>query len=235
MASWMSFFTEYNFRIEYKPGRLNVNAEALSPRPDYAVKTVDFNRIDVARTYTPMSSLMDEVNAACAYDVDPMQLIGAVVGNVDRIVVPNDPDLRSRIMYEYYGVLTAGHPGREKTYSLLTRDVYWNRQYKCVRKDATVGREDRKTFEDGRRTDYLGISASSISWSPQYLSTEKSFYAVCFEGVGGNADKGVEAGTNDEVSADGGSATGVDTEVEADTTVFADTGDDAGVCKGALL
>ncbi|KAG2784491.1 hypothetical protein PC129_g21064 [Phytophthora cactorum] len=50
-----------------------------------------------------------------------------------RIVVPNDYDLRMRIMYEYHDAPAAGHPGREKTYVLLTRDFYWNHQYKWVR------------------------------------------------------------------------------------------------------
>ncbi|GMF52367.1 unnamed protein product [Phytophthora fragariaefolia] len=35
MACWLSFFAEYNFRVEYKPGKLNVLADALSRRPDY--------------------------------------------------------------------------------------------------------------------------------------------------------------------------------------------------------
>ncbi|KAG3043962.1 hypothetical protein PC121_g22213 [Phytophthora cactorum] len=35
MARWLSFFAEYNFRDEYKPGKLNGLAEALSRRPDY--------------------------------------------------------------------------------------------------------------------------------------------------------------------------------------------------------
>ncbi|KAE9149364.1 hypothetical protein PF004_g32930 [Phytophthora fragariae] len=35
MARWLSFFAEYNFRFEYKPGKLNVLADALSRRPDY--------------------------------------------------------------------------------------------------------------------------------------------------------------------------------------------------------
>ncbi|OWY96800.1 Retrovirus Polyprotein, partial [Phytophthora megakarya] len=61
IARWLSFFVEFNFRVEYKPGRLNVVADALSGRPDYAVKTADVNRIDVARTYTQLSSLLDEV------------------------------------------------------------------------------------------------------------------------------------------------------------------------------
>jgi hypothetical protein len=30
MARWLSFFSEYNFTVEYRPGRLNVLADALS-------------------------------------------------------------------------------------------------------------------------------------------------------------------------------------------------------------
>ncbi|KAG2843458.1 hypothetical protein PC113_g18598 [Phytophthora cactorum] len=37
-------------------------------------------------------------------------------------------------MYEYHDAPTAGHPGREKPHVLLTRDFYWNHQYKWVRK-----------------------------------------------------------------------------------------------------
>ncbi|KAG3120272.1 hypothetical protein PI124_g21024 [Phytophthora idaei] len=36
-------------------------------------------------------------------------------------------------MYEYHDAPTVGHPGREKTYVLLTRNFYWNYQYKWVR------------------------------------------------------------------------------------------------------
>ncbi|KAG2847066.1 hypothetical protein PC113_g17850 [Phytophthora cactorum] len=164
MARWLSLYAEYDFRVEYKPGRLNVVADALSRRPDYAVKTADANRIGVERVSAPSSSLIDDVKAAYANDADAKQLLSyasapsdeerrkltphlrarahryrvheglllysAVDDDVIRIVVPNDYDLRMRIMYEYHDAPTAGHPGREKTYVLLTRDFYWNHQYK---------------------------------------------------------------------------------------------------------
>ncbi|OWZ16877.1 reverse transcriptase [Phytophthora megakarya] len=139
----------------------------LDDKFDMVVGMSDVNRIDVARTYTPSSSLLNEVKTAYAHDADAKQLIeflsapsdkarrkvaprlqgsahryrehgglllySAVDDNAFRIVMPNDPDLRSRIMSEYHDVPTAGHPGREKTYSLLTRDFYWNHRYKWVR------------------------------------------------------------------------------------------------------
>ncbi|KAG3054818.1 hypothetical protein PI125_g25804 [Phytophthora idaei] len=168
MARWLSFFAEYDFRVEYRPGRLNVVADALSRRPDYAVKTVDANRIGVESLSAPSSPLIDDVKAAYVSDPDAKQLLSyvsappdeasrklaphlrararryrvheglllysAVDDDMNRIVVPNDCDLQMRIMYEYHDAPAAGHPGREKTYLLLTRDFYWNRQYKWARK-----------------------------------------------------------------------------------------------------
>ncbi|POM73341.1 Pol protein [Phytophthora palmivora] len=63
MARWLSFFPDYNFRVEYKPGKLNVLADALSRRPGYELAHVSrvttdlYNRIRLAyqedENYTP--------------------------------------------------------------------------------------------------------------------------------------------------------------------------------------
>ncbi|KAG4249053.1 hypothetical protein PC116_g3253 [Phytophthora cactorum] len=78
MVRWVSLFAEYDFRVEYKPGRLNVVAHALSRRPDYAVKTTDANRIGVERVTGPSSSLVSDVKAAYASDADAKQLLSYV-------------------------------------------------------------------------------------------------------------------------------------------------------------
>ncbi|KAG3061087.1 hypothetical protein PC121_g13166 [Phytophthora cactorum] len=168
MARWLSFFAAYDVRDEYNPGSLSIVADALSRRPDYAVKKADSNRIGVESVSAPSSSLINDVKAAYASDADAKQLLSyvsapsdearrklaphlrarahryrvheglllynAVNDDANRIVVSNEYDLWMRMMYEYHDAPTAGHPGREKTYLLLTRDVYWNHQYKWVRK-----------------------------------------------------------------------------------------------------
>ncbi|GMF63188.1 unnamed protein product [Phytophthora fragariaefolia] len=63
MARWVSFFAEYNFQVEYKPGRLDVVTNALSRRPDCALHKADANGIGVVRTSTPSSSLLDDVRS----------------------------------------------------------------------------------------------------------------------------------------------------------------------------
>ena len=58
----------------------------------------------------------------------------SVAGDTTRVVVPDDGDLRLRIMYEYHDTPVGGHRGREKIYLTVSRDVYCPRQYQFVRK-----------------------------------------------------------------------------------------------------
>jgi hypothetical protein len=43
----------------------------------------------------------------------------------DRIYVPNDPELRRRIVSQHHDTLVAGHPGRWKTLELVSRSYWW--------------------------------------------------------------------------------------------------------------
>jgi len=69
-----------------------------------------------------------------------------------RIVVPNNMDLKHRILYEYHDTIQSGHPGRYRTYLSIMERFYWNNMLKdiskyigscerCLRNKATVGQK----------------------------------------------------------------------------------------------
>ena len=168
MARWLSFFAEFNFTVEYKPGKLNVIADALSRRPDYESNHRSTTDQVNAITVTASSTLLDNIKLAYTKDsqakallsylssptsnleaslpastrsrVNRFRLIDGLLlysnGDRDfsRVFVSHDEDLKFQILYEYHDSPTSGHLGREKTYLSVSRDFYWPRQYKWVRK-----------------------------------------------------------------------------------------------------
>ncbi|POM77923.1 Pol protein, partial [Phytophthora palmivora] len=156
MAKWLSFFAEYNFRVEYKPGKLNVLADALSRRPDYELAHVSrvttdlYDRIRLAyqedENYTPLVHLLSDGKDAKVDRLTPRQRAqlhryelaeGLLHYRVDprdppRVVVPNDEDLKYDILLEAHDAPTSGHLGREKTYHMVSQTFRWSHLYKWV-------------------------------------------------------------------------------------------------------
>ncbi|KAE9267076.1 hypothetical protein PR003_g31906, partial [Phytophthora rubi] len=155
MARWLSFFAEYNFTVEYKPGKQNVLADALSRRPDYELAHqayLESPLYELTREAYADDDLAGLVEALSApnnaveftarqrsrlhrYSVVEGLLYYQVDGGDElRIVVPNDEDLRHRVLYEAHDTPLSSHLGREKTYTSVTRNFWWPHMYKWVRK-----------------------------------------------------------------------------------------------------
>ncbi|OWY99524.1 LOW QUALITY PROTEIN: reverse transcriptase [Phytophthora megakarya] len=83
----------------------------MSSRTRCCVKTVDINRVDVARTYTPSSSLLDEVKAAYAHDADAKLLIEFLSAPSDKAC--RNLRLTRRLLCTHYRLRrSVGNPSR---------------------------------------------------------------------------------------------------------------------------
>ncbi|KAE9179446.1 hypothetical protein PF002_g27810 [Phytophthora fragariae] len=74
-------------------------------------------------------------DAITRYDLDGDLLTYAIdTFDTPRVVIPADDDLRARLVHEYRDAPAGGHLGREKTFAALSRDFFWPRMYKWIRK-----------------------------------------------------------------------------------------------------
>ncbi|POM58080.1 Putative retroelement [Phytophthora palmivora] len=152
----LSFFAEYSFRVKYKPGKLNVLADALSRRPDYELAHVGrvttdlYDRIRLAyqgdENYTPLVQFLSDGKDAKVDRLSPRQRAqlhryeladGLLHYRVDprdppRVVFPNDEDLKNDILLEAHDVPLSGLLDREKTYQVASQTFWFPRMYKWV-------------------------------------------------------------------------------------------------------
>jgi hypothetical protein len=143
---WIELMQQYNFKMKYREGKSNLVADSLSRRADHlptATQEEDIHTLHAIDNNDSNSShplRNDLIQLKSSYHTDeytrqrlthPEQYQdccirdGLLYDNEDRLIIPNDRALKTRILYELHDNKLAGHMGITKTEELVGRQFWW--------------------------------------------------------------------------------------------------------------
>jgi hypothetical protein len=145
---WVEFLQEFDLVIKYRSGKENIAADALSRRADHNIKDEREDQADkipqrVSYRLAGMvrleeSALLDEIKVATSKDENLQEAIrdpnqfgysfqdGILKNQQGCIVIPEDRNLRTKLLQEVHDSPTGGHLGLEKTSTRLGRLFWWS-------------------------------------------------------------------------------------------------------------
>jgi hypothetical protein len=137
---WLFKMQDFDLKFVHMPGRLNVVADALSRRPDYALNTISTSLSSDSVVYKDFQAAYAEDKHFAAIISDLHEetppprvrnyklergLLYLWDGNSYRLCVPSSGPFRVQLMSEAHDTPTSAHRGRDPTYEKLSRTYYW--------------------------------------------------------------------------------------------------------------
>ncbi|QRW23800.1 Retrotransposable element Tf2 protein [Rhizoctonia solani] len=153
-AQWHLLLAGYNFQIVYRPGKQSGKPDALSQRSDHANIPPEPQSMlpdpvfaNVALV-TPEKELQRQIEQSLDQDESLEEILqflhneskappsikrafkdykmeAGLLFYQGRIVVPDVGNLRTDLLCIFHNSPLAGHPGRQQTLELVSRDYYW--------------------------------------------------------------------------------------------------------------
>jgi len=148
-ARWLDTLQSYDFQVRYRPGKMNIVADALSRQPHLnSITTIATTLMDndvLKRAYQtdnyfgPILDTLQNPNQA-----DEKQKTRAkhfeirqeylYLKGTQRMAIPSDKRIRAYILHEHHDTNISGHLGIDKTTEAIMRNFYWPKMGKDIRR-----------------------------------------------------------------------------------------------------
>lgn len=138
---WIEYLQQFNFTMKYREGKTNIVADSLSRRVDHLPmekETYTVQALNDQNEIQPIRYDLDQLKTSYHTDeftrtriMHPDQYSdcyvqdGLLYDRQNRLIIPNDRVLKTRILYELHDSKLAGHMGITKTEELVTRQFWW--------------------------------------------------------------------------------------------------------------
>jgi hypothetical protein len=124
--AWLHKFIGYDFTIEYKQGKDNVAADALSRVCVMAWSTAEVTLLDELRNGIKKDNALQGIlnNIATGQEQKFMQKEGLIYYK-SIIVVPEDTQLKTKILLEFHSSPIGGHAGITRTLARVSAQFFW--------------------------------------------------------------------------------------------------------------
>ena len=126
LARWQLALSGYDFEFKHMPGPKN-QSDPISRRPDLCPLMVFRTDEDWTEAYNQDPLYQDENRPVTFHRQGHHWFQG------DRICVPDNINLRQRMLHESHATPLSGHLGRDKTYDRCSRRFYWPQMHDDVR------------------------------------------------------------------------------------------------------
>lgn len=126
--AWLHKFIGYDFTIEYKPGKENMAADALSRMLMYAWSEPQHSFLNQLRGEIISNEHLQSIVQKCAAgdSPDPHYTIrDGLLYWKDRLVLPSHSALIQQVLGEYHSSPIGGHAGVARTTTRITSQFFW--------------------------------------------------------------------------------------------------------------
>ena len=138
--AWLHKFLGYDFQIEYKAGKDNIPADALS-RSFYMAWSAPQTAFweDIKKAQVRDASLWKKLQQQTNLDFHPHQLIirDNIIFINDRVFIPKHAKLIAKILHEFHASPIGGHAGIKRTAARISALFYWQGMQKDIKQYVT--------------------------------------------------------------------------------------------------